>query len=95
MDELATEIPNLVGVTVDIETIAADGVIVFNERVDYHCDAQGKLISWCGSAARWKSRAARSRGGRSTWTLVPSWSSCRKSEASAIGLDEHAGSSAT
>jgi limonene-1,2-epoxide hydrolase len=61
-DELATEIPNLFGVTVAIETIAADGDLVFNERVDYHCDAQEKLISWCRSAARWNSRTARSRG---------------------------------
>jgi limonene-1,2-epoxide hydrolase len=42
MDSFAKQVPDLVSVKVEIKTIAADGDLVFNERVDYHCDAQGK-----------------------------------------------------
>jgi len=41
MDSFALQVPDLVSVRIDIKTIAADGDLVFNERVDYHCDAQG------------------------------------------------------
>jgi limonene-1,2-epoxide hydrolase len=42
MDEFAKEIPNLVSVKVEIKTMAAEGDLVFNERVDFHCDAGGR-----------------------------------------------------
>lgn len=42
MDEFAKEIPDLVSVKIEIKSIAAEGDLVFNERVDSHCDAGGR-----------------------------------------------------
>lgn len=64
MDSFAKEIPHLVSVKVDIKTIAAEGNLVFNERVDSHCDARGNaeiVVPICsameiknGKIVRWK-----------------------------------------
>lgn len=64
MDNFAKEVPDLVSVKIDIKTIAADGDLVFNERVDSHCDASGKahiVVDICsamvvknGKITRWK-----------------------------------------
>jgi limonene-1,2-epoxide hydrolase len=64
MDSFAKEFPDLVSVTVDIKTCAADGDLVFNERVDAHCDASGTaqiVVAICsameirnGKICRWK-----------------------------------------
>ena len=44
MDTFALEVPHMVSVKVDIQTIAVEGDLVFNERVDAHCDANGKPV---------------------------------------------------
>ena len=64
MDDFAKQMPTLPKVTVDIKAVAVEGDVVYNERVDEHCDADGKpgiVVAICsamtirdGKISRWR-----------------------------------------
>lgn len=64
MDDFAKEMPNLPKVNVHIKSIVAEGDLVYNERVDEHCDADGRphiVVEICstmtlrdGKITRWR-----------------------------------------